>query len=412
MGTSEVSTTAGTNVIDPPAKFSDAPTSTNQHPAPTDDVKNTHTDESDQEIAPITAPDTQQGWVGWLWYGSQQAAALITAAATNPTTTPTTKTTDEVTVPQKEPEISTTDIPAQPSAPTLSVSIPSTVSATENTNRAPSVHVFDPQPESTSPIPPPARSSWFGLWGGYPVVQPTTAIVDKTGSAEEELQGVVTDPATSSEIVAPVEEQAPIVSSPPSISEPAPQDISDSNAPASVTPVATSSGWGFWYRAGGNATATSHASSSTEPPKDTIVNTSAQTLPQKDEELIATVIASSSQSQASQRTKGGVPTIVPVVAPKEDKATKDRNGTATPVQFNVPPPTPTPTPAVNKLQRICPPNHVFPDFDACYNLVETPPFYCKLTRLFKKRAQIPKNHLFRAHTPRQVKKAVAIGVHG
>ncbi|RPB24858.1 hypothetical protein L211DRAFT_784634 [Terfezia boudieri ATCC MYA-4762] len=78
--------------------------------------------------------------------------------------------------------------------------------------------------------------------------------------------------------------------------------------------------------------------------------------------------------------------------------------------MKVPPPIPTPSQA--KLQRICPPNHVFPDFDSCYNLVESPPLFCKLTRLFKKPAQTPKAHLFRAHGPRRVKKAVAIGVHG
>ncbi|KAF8468952.1 hypothetical protein BDZ91DRAFT_79622 [Kalaharituber pfeilii] len=98
----------------------------------------------------------------------------------------------------------------------------------------------------------------------------------------------------------------------------------------------------------------------------------------------------------------------------KDAAAKDKSlTTVQQIQPRVPPRTPaTASPATSNLQRICPQNHVFPSFDSCYDLIETPSILSTLTKLFKAPLQPLEKHLYRKKTPHQVKKAVAIGVHG
>jgi len=346
-----------------------------------------------------SAPNTQQGWIGWLWYGNPQPPAT--------TSVPETDAPKELEVPvavsSSPPEAVIIDDPTGTGPP---------VQQTSTKPTAPSVTISEAEPESTPQVAPPlARSSWFGFLGGYPAAEPTTAMADKTGSVQGEIQENEDAPVAASEAAPIVEEQSSVTANPPdtTLQE---EEIAATNG--AQAPAAASSGWSFWYRSGVPSNPVSGAGSTNSATMEVL----AQSLPQKITENTPP-LASSSKAQVNQTQKPGVPTTVPVIAPKEDKATKDKNGIAAPIQMKVPTPIPAPSPAppaasaaVDKLQRICPPNHVLPDFDSCYNLVEAPPFYCKFTRLFKKPAQIPKTHLFREHAPRQVKKAVAIGVHG
>jgi len=267
------------------------------------------------------------------------------------------------------------------------------------------VTVSEPEP-TPQVVPPLARSSWLSFWGGYPAAEPTNALVSKAGSAQGEIQEGGSVLVPGSEDAPIMGEQISVAASPPDTTSQAEQiaATNDTQAPTKA-PAAASSGWSFWYRSGVPPNPVSNA----EPTNGGTLEVLAQAPPRK-------IIENTTHLAGPSKDQPGVSTAIPVVAPKEDKATRDKNGTAAPVQMNVNPPTLAPSPAapilVNKLPRICPPNHVFPDFDSCYNLVETPPFYCKITRLFKKPIQTSKTHLFRAHAPRQVKKAVAIGVHG
>ena len=370
--------------------------------APTDNEGNAEVNNADQLNGPTSAPNTQQGWIGWLWYGNPQPQATTSASETDAS---------------KEPEVPVADLPPQPEAvivnDTTGTGTP--VEQTRNKPTAPAVTISEAEPEPTPQVVPPlARSSWFGFWGGYPAAGPTTTMVDKTESTQGEIQENESAPAAASETAPTVEEQSSVAANLPDTT-PQTEEIAVTNdiqAPTKA-PAAASSGWSFWYRSGPPSNPVSGAG----PTSGATVELPVQTPPQKITENTSP-LAGPSKCQVNQSQKSSAPTAVPVVAPKEDKATKDKNGTVAPIQMKVPPtqaPSPTPpatSAAVHKLQRICPPNHVFPDFDSCYSLVETPPFYCKFTRLFKKPAQTPKTHLFRAHIPRQVKKAVAIGVHG
>ncbi|KAF8449836.1 hypothetical protein BGX38DRAFT_1186524 [Terfezia claveryi] len=406
-------TATGPGSTDPLENSSNVSPPDGQPLAPTGDAS---IDNAEQLNGPASALNTQQGWIGWLWYGNPQPPATTSAPETDAL---------------KEPEVPVTDL----TLPLEDVIVDDTtgtgppVEQTNSKPTAPSVTISEAEPELTPQVAPSlARSSWFGFWGGYRAAGPTIVTVDKTGSAQGEIQENEDTLVAASEVAPTVEEQSFVTANPPDTilkleeitatndvqaTTKVPAATNDVQA-ATKAPAAGSSGWSFWYRSG----VPSNPVSGAGPTNDAAVGVSAQAQPQEVTDNTPP-LAGSTKGQANQSQKPGVPTAIPAVVPKEDKATKDKNGTAAPVQMKVPPPIPTPSQAppaasaaVDKLQRICPPNHVFPDFDSCYNLVETPPLYCKFTRLFKKPAQTPNAHLFRAHGPRRVKKAVAIGVHG
>ncbi|KAG5942239.1 hypothetical protein E4U59_001258 [Claviceps monticola] len=59
-----------------------------------------------------------------------------------------------------------------------------------------------------------------------------------------------------------------------------------------------------------------------------------------------------------------------------------------------------------------PPNLLLPSFSSTYQMKENPSILQQITQLLLRTSQPPANHVFRANRPPQVRKAIAIGVHG
>ncbi|KAG6076402.1 hypothetical protein E4U15_005147 [Claviceps sp. LM218 group G6] len=59
-----------------------------------------------------------------------------------------------------------------------------------------------------------------------------------------------------------------------------------------------------------------------------------------------------------------------------------------------------------------PPNLLLPSFSSTYQMKENPSILQQITQLLLRTSQPPANHVFRASRPPQVRKAIAIGVHG
>ena len=341
------------------------------------------------------APATAQGWIGWLWYGSQQPASANTPA--------------QASVPSSTNAEPTQTMKAPTEEPTTAATIPTTTITMATTTDAEPTSSVGAEDTPKSPIP--AQTSWFGFWGGQRIAEPTTGAPDTKHAAVEQSQIDGTAPVPHNEIAVTDEDAIQQAPTPSTKAAQEPLQLSKlKEVEVSKTPVATSSGWRFWYRSGGNSSTTSIADTVTGASKEVTTEPPLLSNPHKALEDHTQALASSSQPSPNGAKSTALASIP---ALKENKSGKEKTSTLTPVVPKAPPPSPTPSsPAVNKLQRICPPNHVFPSFDSCYDLLENPSFFCKLTKLFKTPPQVSKKHLYREHSPRKVKKAVAIGVHG
>lgn len=358
-----------------------------QFPVVPTDTTNTNTDNAEQGASPRENPNTQQGWVGWLWYGSQHITVPTPALV------------------HGDPQETVSITPSQPPEQELSTCIVSPTYANISTI-APSE--FNPENESENepePIPP-VSSSWFGLWGGNSIPQSVTAKVMNTQGKPPSDTNSVT---TTSKPVPPIQgiegEASEVVNILPNVVESTTVPVNDVQTPKQ--PVAMTRGWGFWYRSGEGKTASFSSKSSTAPFCEASESASAQ---QIGGENSAVVGEGPPQLQGCQLVDSK-PVTTLSISP-QDKPRKNKNDAEISVSSETIPPTAPVSLAMSKRQRICPPNHIFPNFDSCYNILETPSICCTLTRLFKKPLEVPKNHLYRIRTPRQVKKAVAIGVHG
>ena len=352
-----------------------------QSPAAPVDTIDAITGNAGQGDIPRKDPNTQQGWIGWLWYGSQH------------TTVPT-PTQDQST--QHGPQQTVLNTFLQP--PEQEVVTDVTSPAYVNTNvTAPS----EPSPEHEHEHEhehEPTRSTWFGLWGGNSVRQ---SVVAKVMNTQGEPPSDEVSATAASKTIPPIQgvegETSEVVNVLLEQVESTTVPVNDAEIP--IKPVAMTYGWSFWYRSGENKTAAFSSKSSTVPSSEPSENVRAQPVGGEN----SAVIAGDSCQLVDNK-----PATTLVVSPQA-KPSKVINGPAIPASNETTLPTAL---AVNKCHRICPPNHIFPNFDSCYNILETPSIYCTLTRLFKKPSEVAKNHLYRIRTPRQVKKAVAIGVHG
>ena len=107
-----------------------------QFPVVPTDTTNTNTDNAEQGASPRENPNTQQGWVGWLWYGSQHITVPTPALV------------------HGDPQETVSITPSQPPEQELSTCIVSPTYANISTI-APSE--FNPENESENepePIPP------------------------------------------------------------------------------------------------------------------------------------------------------------------------------------------------------------------------------------------------------------------
>ncbi|KAI5810171.1 hypothetical protein DFH27DRAFT_178461 [Peziza echinospora] len=330
-------------------------------------VEETENQESDK-VAPVD-PVAASTWLGWLWGTAPQQAADTTAK------------------PKEPEEPSHPEIPAEVPEPEPAAVLPEEITNPQESTATPEISLEPPTPPTT-----PARGSWFGYWGA-----PAKAVVPPT--IEEETTTVpIIEPAAD-----PLPEEAQPADT--GTTEVLGQVTEDPNPKPPATAV-VSSGWGFWYRGGIAATASTTTVNSVDT--DAAVAQTPATPQTKNMPGDTTVVAPTSSNNTIAKQAPGVAIV----------KDQDRSGTSTPTQSKptLPPPPPS-TPTTNKIPRICPPNHVFPSFDSCYDALEPPTLLAKLKGKLTKYfipppPPISTKHLYIKKTPRRIKKAVAIGVHG
>lgn len=372
-----------TEALTHPPGNSDSPLPIIRPPAPVDTV-DTDIDNRGQGDTPRKDSNTHHGWIRWPWYGVQHT----TVNAPVP---------DQCTLHGSQVKVSNTF--SHPLGQDVVTGV--TPLTYVNTN------VIDPSestPENEPDPIPPVRSTWFNLWSGNSVQQPVATKVVNTQRELPSDEGSATRP---SETIPPnqgVKCEMPKVIN--IILEP----VESTTPPVSEVfhkkPKAMTTGWSFWYRSGENETAASSSKSSAMPSNGAFENATAQPVA----ENIAMVSGDSTQFLACPQVD--IKPVTKFVVSPQVMPHSSRNGSVISVNSERTSPTAPVSLTVDNRQRICPPNHIFPKFDSCYSILEAPSIYCALTRLFKKPSVVAKNHLYRIHSPRQVKKAVAIGVHG
>ncbi|GBF62411.1 hypothetical protein TMEN_4952 [Trichophyton mentagrophytes] len=227
--------------------------------------------------------------------------------------------------------------------------------------------------------------SWLQLWGG-----------SNTSSQAKPLESI-SNPQSAENTTAksesnPQEER---------INTSQPEDASDKNGPAEETTHKrgeSASGWLFWPRqqadTGSSAKKGEHASENVPPEgnaKEQVKGDSLATETQN--------IPSSKNSRVKPST--AMPQAATPPEPSSQNVPKEP-----PLQpANVPA-----APSTKKGERT-PPNQVLPSFQTSFPLESKPGFIEQLTRLLYKKGSEPR-HVLRSQTTPQIKKAIAIGIHG
>ncbi|EGE05609.1 hypothetical protein TEQG_04618 [Trichophyton equinum CBS 127.97] len=227
--------------------------------------------------------------------------------------------------------------------------------------------------------------SWLQLWGG-----------SNTSSQAKPLESI-SNPQSAENTTAksesnPQEER---------INTSQPEDASDKNEPAEETTHKrgeSASGWLFWPRqqadTGSSAKKGEHASENVPPEgnaKEQVKGDSLATETQN--------IPSSKNSRVKPST--AMPQAATPPEPSSQNVPKEP-----PLQpANVPA-----APSTKKGERT-PPNQVLPSFQTSFPLESKPGFIEQLTRLLYKKGSEPR-HVLRSQTTPQIKKAIAIGIHG
>ena len=369
--------------IHPPGN-SDSPTPIiRPPPAPVDTIA-TNIDNGGQGGTPRKDSNTHQGWIGWLWYGLQHPTVYAPAP-------------DQSTLQGSQVKVSNTFPQPLDQEVVTGVTSPTYV----NTNViAPSEPTSENEPEPIPPVP----STWFGLWSGNSLRQPVaTKVVNTQGEPPSDEVSATTASETIPSIQGVKDETPKVVNI---IPEPVESTTAHVNEVIRKKPEPMTYGWSFWHRSGDNETAAFSRKSSSIP----VSGTSKHATSQPVAENIAVVSGDSSQFQTCSLVDNK--RVTKFVVSPQVRPNKSVNGAVISVNGETTSPIANVSLAVDNCQRICPQNHIFPKFDSCYSILEAPSIYCALTRLFTKPSEVAKNHLYRIRSPRQVKKAVAIGVHG
>ncbi|EFR03188.1 hypothetical protein MGYG_06184 [Nannizzia gypsea CBS 118893] len=227
--------------------------------------------------------------------------------------------------------------------------------------------------------------SWFQLWGGS-----TSSLQAKPLESITNPEGVENTTATS-QSNQPGE----------TINSTQPEDASDKNQPAEETThkrAESASGWLFWPRqqvdAGSVAKNGEHAAENVPSDGNT-----------KEQVAGSSVAAEVQNIPASKNSRVKSSTATPPAAtpPEPSSQTVPKEPPLQPANVPVTPPT--------KKGERTPPNQVLPSFQTSFPVESRPGFIEQLSRLLYKKGSEPR-HVLRSHTTPQIKKAIAIGIHG
>ncbi|DAA79620.1 TPA_exp: Uncharacterized protein A8136_0393 [Trichophyton benhamiae CBS 112371] len=227
--------------------------------------------------------------------------------------------------------------------------------------------------------------SWLQLWGGSNAN--TQAKPLEPISNPQSAENTTTTPQSN-----PQEE---------SISQSQPEGASDKNQPAEDTTHKrgeSASGWLFWPRQqadiGSSAKKGENASENVPPDENT-----------KEQMKGASLAAETQNIPSSKNSRVKPSTAIPQAAtpPEPSSQTVPKEPPLQPANVPV-------APSTKKGERT-PPNQVLPSFHTSFPLESKPSFIEQLSRLLYKKGSEPR-HVLRSQTTPQIKKAIAIGIHG
>lgn len=239
-------------------------------------------------------------------------------------------------------------------------------------------HTPLPLGHNTSGPPAAQKRSWLQMWGGTSTTRrPNDERKDATNQ-ERDTASTVTEQSTTEETIG--------------------QSDLDSSAPDASTELNTntytSSLWGFWYR-----------DKPTELVDQELKETNGE---QKDSASVQASVDENSRVLKPQTTPGknghrtlqsGPAPVVPPVGSNVSKPPSSTKGKA-------------PEAAASKqLQRVLP-NQLLPSFRDTFSLQERPSLLQQLGRLIHYKKEPGNNHVHLVSNPPQIKKAIAIGIHG
>lgn len=362
-----------------------------------------------ESVAPVVTetaqqPATSSGWLAPLgWWGRS-------TAETKPETTQPEPANPESTELPKEMDVDPPPPEAIPEAPAVTESTEPTSEESPQTQQA------------TAP-----RGSWFGLWSNS-TVAPT--------HAPQQSEPVAEQPAESDKPAETVQESEDVVmKDAPPAEEPAKE-------PSKATTPKAGSTWAFWSRDTGSKSkgkeSTQKQDSDEEEGQLAVMGESSENHPEL-------------QKTKSIEIKGAPPKELPVQSPGSDdssprsswlgtspakgsikskKSKKLRPQSMDLDEVSLPSRPDTPKPDTSKVEpppakagssktttaatttKPIQPNLLLPSFRSTYRLKENPSIIKQITQLLLRTQQSPANHVFLAKEPPNIKKALAIGVHG